>query len=346
MTSDGIDRMPPRADHFLHANTRCRLRRRRHASQDLSRNDRQLDCLRRFLAAAPPVSAPSATGSERAAAVRSRELDPPRGASRRPRSAVSPTSSAAAGDAALFLHGFPLNGFQWRGAIERLVGASPLRGAGLSRPRLYEPAEGQSVAPDAQVAMLVALLDELSIPAADVVASDSGGAIAQLLVARHPERVRTLLLANCDAEIDCPPPALLPVIEMSRERTLRRFMARAVACRQTAGADPRKESAACVTSIPRTRPTRPSSATSRRWSIRRGGRPRPTPMPSLSITMCWTVWDRLCAPRGYRPGSCGARATRSSRPRARTFWIAPSARRAACAGSKEGNSSGRRNSRT
>jgi haloalkane dehalogenase len=123
------------------------------------------------------------------------------------------------GDAALFLHGFPLNGFQWRGALDLL---SPLRrclapdflGLGYT-----EVPEGQSVAPEAQVAMLVGLLDALSISTVDLVASDSGGAVAQLLVARHPTRVRTLLLTNCDTEVDSPPPALLPVIEMSRAGT-------------------------------------------------------------------------------------------------------------------------------
>lgn len=121
-----------------------------------------------------------------------------------------------AGDAALFLHGFPLNGFQWRGALERLSAhrrclAPDFLGMGYT-----EVADGQSVAPDAQVAMLVALLDALSIPAVDLVANDSGGAVAQLLVTRHPNRVRTLLLTNCDTEHDSPPAALLPVIEASK----------------------------------------------------------------------------------------------------------------------------------
>jgi haloalkane dehalogenase len=123
------------------------------------------------------------------------------------------------GDAALFLHGFPLNGFQWRGALERL---SPYRrcvapdfmGLGYT-----EVAEGQSVAAGAQADMLVALLDSLSISTVDLVANDSGGAVAQLFVTRYPERVRTLLLTNCDVENECPPPAVLPVIEMARAGT-------------------------------------------------------------------------------------------------------------------------------
>jgi pimeloyl-ACP methyl ester carboxylesterase len=65
--------------------------------------------------------------------------------------------------------------------------------------------------------MLIALLDALQVERADVVANDSGGAVAQLLVARHRERVRTLLLTNCDTEQDSPPPALQPVIALARQ---------------------------------------------------------------------------------------------------------------------------------
>ena len=123
------------------------------------------------------------------------------------------------GDAALFLHGFPLNSFQWRGALERLSAHRRCVAPDFLAMGYTEVAEGQGVGPDAQVEMLVALLDHLSISTADVVASDSGGAVAQLLVIRHPQRVRSLLLTNCDAEIDSPPPALLPMIEMSRAGT-------------------------------------------------------------------------------------------------------------------------------
>lgn len=122
-----------------------------------------------------------------------------------------------AGEAALFLHGFPLNGFQWRGAIPTLSKYRRCIAPDFMSLGHTEPAEGQSVAPDAQVDMLVELLDRLSISRADVVANDSGGQAAQLLVAKHPSRVRTLLLTNCDTERDSPPAALLPVIELSKE---------------------------------------------------------------------------------------------------------------------------------
>lgn len=121
------------------------------------------------------------------------------------------------GAAALFLHGFPLNGFQWRGALDRL---SPYRrciAPDFLALGYTQVADGQDVGPEAQVAMLVSLLDTLAITSVDLVANDSGGTVAQLLMTRHPQRVRTLLLTNCDVETDSPPPALLPVIELAKQ---------------------------------------------------------------------------------------------------------------------------------
>jgi haloalkane dehalogenase len=125
-----------------------------------------------------------------------------------------------AGEVALFLHGYPLNGFQWRGALERLSPvrrciAADLMGLGYS-----EIPEGQSLAPDAQADMLAALLDRLSIGAVDLIGNDSGGGIAQVFVTRHPDRVRTLLLTNCDVQDDSPPPSFLPFIALARAGTL------------------------------------------------------------------------------------------------------------------------------
>jgi pimeloyl-ACP methyl ester carboxylesterase len=119
----------------------------------------------------------------------------------------------------LFLRGFPLNGFQWRGALVRLSAhrhciAPDWLGLGYT-----QVAAGQSVAPPAQVEMLAQFLDELALSSVDIVASDSGGAIAQLFMASHRQRVRTVLLTNCDVENDSPPAAMLPVIEMSRAGT-------------------------------------------------------------------------------------------------------------------------------
>lgn len=121
------------------------------------------------------------------------------------------------GKAALFLHGFPLNSFQWRGALERLAPfrrciAPDFLGLGYT-----QPADDQTCSPLAQVEMLDALMRAMGLRQVDLVANDSGGAVAQLFLARYPERVRSLLLTNCDVETDSPPAALLPVIDLARE---------------------------------------------------------------------------------------------------------------------------------
>jgi pimeloyl-ACP methyl ester carboxylesterase len=117
-----------------------------------------------------------------------------------------------AGQVALFLHGFPLNAWQWRGVLERLAPhrrciAPDFMGLGYS-----EVPDGTDLSPMAQARMLMALLDRLGVGRVDLVANDSGGAIAQLVAATWPERVRTLLLSNCDVHTNCPPPALAPMI--------------------------------------------------------------------------------------------------------------------------------------
>ncbi|WP_242107795.1 alpha/beta fold hydrolase [Luteimonas aquatica] len=124
------------------------------------------------------------------------------------------------GEAALFVHAYLLSGFQWRGVLGPLSAhrrciALDLMGLGYT-----EVAEGQSVAPDAQVEMMAAFLDALSIDRVDLVASDSGGQAAQLFLVRHPDRVRSLLLTNCDTEPDSPPAALKETLERAHAGTL------------------------------------------------------------------------------------------------------------------------------
>lgn len=124
------------------------------------------------------------------------------------------------GQAALFIHGYPLNGFQWRGAIERLQGyrrciAPDVMGMGYTQ-TLAE----QTISPETQADMLAMLLDSLRIHDVDLIANDSGGLVAQLFVAKYPSRTRTLLLTNCDVDENSPPPQFLPLIKLAKERTL------------------------------------------------------------------------------------------------------------------------------
>jgi pimeloyl-ACP methyl ester carboxylesterase len=124
------------------------------------------------------------------------------------------------GPAALFVHGYPLNGFQWRGALERLhlhrrCIAPDAMGLGFTE----TPAE-QIISPETQADVLVALLDSLKIDDVDLVANDSGGMVAQIFVAKYPKRVRTLLLTNCDVDTNNPPPQFLPLVSLARKGVL------------------------------------------------------------------------------------------------------------------------------
>jgi pimeloyl-ACP methyl ester carboxylesterase len=79
--------------------------------------------------------------------------------------------------------------------------------------------EAQTISPVTQVTMLAMLLDTLHVDAVDLVANDSGGLVAQLFLAKYPQRVRTLLLTNCDVDENSPPPQFLPFIEAAKEGT-------------------------------------------------------------------------------------------------------------------------------
>jgi len=121
------------------------------------------------------------------------------------------------GPAALFVHGYPLNGYQWRGALERLHKhrrciAPDVMGMGFT-----QTPEGQLISPITQADMLAALLDSLKEDAVDLVANDSGGLVSQLFLAKYPQRVRSLLLTNCDVDENSPPPQFMPFIEVAKK---------------------------------------------------------------------------------------------------------------------------------
>ena len=123
------------------------------------------------------------------------------------------------GPVAIFLHGYPLNGFQWRGPMARLGRhrrsiAPDLMGLGFT-----EVPAGTNLGPVAQMAMIVALMDKLAVAEADFVANDSATGIAQLIAAAHPRRVRSLLLTNGDVDTNSPPELLMPFIEKCRDGT-------------------------------------------------------------------------------------------------------------------------------
>jgi pimeloyl-ACP methyl ester carboxylesterase len=127
------------------------------------------------------------------------------------------------GPAALFIHGVPLNGYHWRHVIDRAKHrrrciAIDLMGLGYS-----EIGPSQDVSFTAQARMIAEVLDALGLEQVDLVGNDSGGAIAQIFAAHHSNRLRSLVLTNCDVHDGWPPPQVLPIIEHARNGTLARI---------------------------------------------------------------------------------------------------------------------------
>ena len=116
------------------------------------------------------------------------------------------------GEPVVFLHGIMVNGNLWREIIPVLsegyrciVPDLPL--GGHEAP--MEP--GADLSPTGLARLVAEFLDALGLREATLAANDTGGAIAQIFVARYPERVSRLVLTNCDAFENFLPPVLRPL---------------------------------------------------------------------------------------------------------------------------------------
>jgi pimeloyl-ACP methyl ester carboxylesterase len=127
------------------------------------------------------------------------------------------------GPAALFVHGVPLNGFHWRHVIAGVRDLRRCLAVDLMALGYTQIDPGCDVSFVAQARMLVEFLDALGVDRVDLVGNDSGGAIAQILAAGHPERIRTLTLTNCDVHDGWPPEAIGPAMDAARRGTLADF---------------------------------------------------------------------------------------------------------------------------
>lgn len=124
------------------------------------------------------------------------------------------------GPVALFVHGVPLNGYHWRHVIDRARRVRRCIAIDLMALGYTEIAPGQDVSFTAQARMLAEVVDALGIERLDLVANDSGGAIAQIFAAHHAQRLNSLVLTNCDVHDGWPPPQVLPLMERARAGTL------------------------------------------------------------------------------------------------------------------------------
>lgn len=124
------------------------------------------------------------------------------------------------GPAALFVHGVFLNAGMWEHQLADLDDVRTCIAVDLL-------AHGESAVPGPgkltigmQSEMVLAFLDALELEEFDLVGSDSGGAIAQLVAVRAPHRVRSLTLTNCDTHNNWPPTNFAPIHKMASQGRL------------------------------------------------------------------------------------------------------------------------------
>jgi pimeloyl-ACP methyl ester carboxylesterase len=126
-----------------------------------------------------------------------------------------------AGPVALFVHGVLLNGHVWRHQLTHLSDMRRCIAVDLLAHGDTEIAPDQDVSVTANANMLDEFLDALNIERMDLVGNDSGGGIAQIFAALHPQSVRSLTLTNCDAHDNWPPEAFKPFLSMAAAGGLR-----------------------------------------------------------------------------------------------------------------------------
>jgi pimeloyl-ACP methyl ester carboxylesterase len=125
------------------------------------------------------------------------------------------------GPIALFVHGVLLNKHLWRHQLAHLSDIRRCIAVDLLAHGETDIAGDQDVSVTANAKMLEQFLDALNVEQADLVGNDSGGGIAQIFSALHPQRVRSLTLTDCDVHDNWPPAAFKPFLAMAAGGGLR-----------------------------------------------------------------------------------------------------------------------------
>src|SRR5205807_123137 len=111
-----------------------------------------------------------------------------------------------AGPTLLFVHGLLVNGALWRKVVPEL--ARDFRCIAPDWPlgsHTVPLGEGADRTPGGMAKLIADFMAELDLEDVTLVGNDSGGALSQLVVTRHPERVGRLVLTPCDAFDNFPP---------------------------------------------------------------------------------------------------------------------------------------------
>jgi pimeloyl-ACP methyl ester carboxylesterase len=124
---------------------------------------------------------------------------------------------AGEGKPVVFVHGYLVDSRLWDGVVDSLS----------DRCRCLAPdwpigSQQMAMKPDADLspygiaATIASFLEALDLEDVTIVANDSGGAMSQVLVTRHPERIGRLVLTNCDTHENFPPGPFKAFVAMAK----------------------------------------------------------------------------------------------------------------------------------
>ena len=113
---------------------------------------------------------------------------------------------AGEGKPVVFVHGYLVDGRLWDGVVDRLSDRcrciAPDWPIGAQQVAMNADAD---LSPYGIAATIASFLEALDLEDVTIVGNDSGGAMSQVLVTRHPERIGRLVLTNCDTHENFPP---------------------------------------------------------------------------------------------------------------------------------------------
>lgn len=131
------------------------------------------------------------------------------------------------GSAALFIHGVGSGATFWRSVIDLVSADRRCIALDLPLHGRTPPAADYSLGATAD--FVIGFCETLGLSGIDLVANDTGGAVAQIVAARRPDLLRSFTLTNCDSDDNIPPKAFMPVVLLARAglmAPLQRFMMR------------------------------------------------------------------------------------------------------------------------
>lgn len=104
------------------------------------------------------------------------------------------------GPPVVFVHGLLVNADLWRNVVPAVAAMRPpLPGSGLAARLAHRRHARRRPHTEAGVARIIAsFLDRLDLTDVTIVANDTGGAITQILMTRHPDRIGRVVLASVD----------------------------------------------------------------------------------------------------------------------------------------------------